>query len=179
MHACPSLTPHPRIRGPPRLDVPHLQLPLCPLPRQPARHEHRHLRARATPPRSSHPRLTAAQGTVIVIAGVIGIVAFGSINSGLDDDTSVAQLTRLQGGAPAGSASSSSSPSRWCCCTCSSRRSTRSSPRARTSPPRRSAHDDAGPHRRPRGAGRGHGGTRQTGTLRSASRRGRRRRTTS
>jgi hypothetical protein len=32
---------------------------------------------------------------VIVIAGVIGIVAFGSINSGLDDDTSVARLTRL------------------------------------------------------------------------------------
>jgi hypothetical protein len=32
---------------------------------------------------------------VIVIAGVIVIVAFGSINSGLDDDTSVARLTRL------------------------------------------------------------------------------------
>jgi hypothetical protein len=32
---------------------------------------------------------------VIVIAGVMGIVAFGSINSGLDDDTSVARLTRL------------------------------------------------------------------------------------
>jgi hypothetical protein len=32
---------------------------------------------------------------VLVIASVIGIVAFGSINSGLDDDTSVARLTRL------------------------------------------------------------------------------------
>jgi hypothetical protein len=32
---------------------------------------------------------------VLVIAGVIGIVAFGSINSGLDNDTSVARLTRL------------------------------------------------------------------------------------
>jgi hypothetical protein len=35
------------------------------------------------------------QGTVTVILGVIGIVAFGSMNSGLDSDTSVTRLTYL------------------------------------------------------------------------------------
>lgn len=35
------------------------------------------------------------QGTVIVIVGVIGIVAFGSINSGLGTETDAAHLTHL------------------------------------------------------------------------------------
>jgi magnesium transporter len=35
------------------------------------------------------------KGTIIVIVGVIGIVAFGSINSGLDTSTSVDRLTYL------------------------------------------------------------------------------------
>jgi hypothetical protein len=35
------------------------------------------------------------QGTIIVVAGVIGIVAFGSINSGLTSETDVAHITYL------------------------------------------------------------------------------------
>jgi magnesium transporter len=37
----------------------------------------------------------AVQGTIIVILGVIGIVAFGSINSGLATETDVKHLTHL------------------------------------------------------------------------------------
>jgi magnesium transporter len=40
-------------------------------------------------------RSSLPQGTVIVILGVIGIVAFGSINSGLSTETSVERLTYL------------------------------------------------------------------------------------
>ena len=35
------------------------------------------------------------QGTIVVVLGVIGIVAFGSINSGLSSETDVAHLTQL------------------------------------------------------------------------------------
>jgi hypothetical protein len=35
------------------------------------------------------------QGTIIVVVGVIGIVAFGAINSGLSSETNVAHLTYL------------------------------------------------------------------------------------
>lgn len=37
----------------------------------------------------------ALEGTVIVVVGVIGIVAFGSINSGLGNETNVDHVTRL------------------------------------------------------------------------------------
>ena len=37
----------------------------------------------------------SSQGTVIVIVGVIGIVAFGSINSGLSTETNAAHLSYL------------------------------------------------------------------------------------
>lgn len=43
---------------------------------------------------SLHSRSTI-QGTIIVILGVIGIVAFGSINSGLATDTSIDRLSYL------------------------------------------------------------------------------------
>jgi len=39
--------------------------------------------------------LTQLKGTVVVIFGVIGIVAFGSINSGLNEATDVAHITHL------------------------------------------------------------------------------------
>jgi len=38
-----------------------------------------------------------SQGTIIVILGVVGIVAFGSINSGLSEETSAAHLADLWG----------------------------------------------------------------------------------
>jgi magnesium transporter len=37
------------------------------------------------------------QGTIIVILGVVGIVAFGSINTGLSEETSAAHLAALWG----------------------------------------------------------------------------------
>jgi hypothetical protein len=40
---------------------------------------------------------TFSQGTVIVILGVVGIVAFGSINTGLSEETSAAHLAALWG----------------------------------------------------------------------------------
>jgi len=42
-----------------------------------------------------HLLLTILQGTIIVVVGVIGIVAFGGINSGLSSETDVQHLTAL------------------------------------------------------------------------------------
>jgi len=41
------------------------------------------------------PHNTITKGTVVVVFGVVGIVAFGSINSGLTSETDVAHVTYL------------------------------------------------------------------------------------
>ncbi|KAG6903031.1 hypothetical protein C0995_007464 [Termitomyces sp. Mi166 len=83
----------PRIRRTPRLILARLQLSLRPLPRWYTRHQHRHLCKSSLT--SAYKPLTLPQGTVIVILGVIGIVAFGSINSGLSSQTDVSHITYL------------------------------------------------------------------------------------
>ncbi|KAG6845883.1 hypothetical protein H0H87_000689 [Tephrocybe sp. NHM501043] len=51
------------------------------------------LPASSSAPQSPAP--TSMQGTIVVILGVIGIVAFGSINSGLSSQTDVTHITYL------------------------------------------------------------------------------------
>lgn len=92
-----------RIRCAPRFNISHLQLHVCQISHSHPCHEQRHLRAFLSFFLSSHFPCTYAyqsidsptQGTVVVILGVIGIVAFGSINSGLGTATDAAHLTHL------------------------------------------------------------------------------------
>lgn len=76
-----------------RLNIPRLQLSFRQVPRRNTRYQYRHLCEFRVFTRIRH--LMYNQGTIIVVLGVIGIVAFGSINSGLAAETDVDHLTYL------------------------------------------------------------------------------------
>jgi hypothetical protein len=94
------LTKSYRIRRPTRLELPHIQFPLRLFPPRHSSNSQRRLcesfyKPMFTALRKKRKRLIFSQGTLIIVIGVIGIVAFGSINSGLVTAVSLERLQTL------------------------------------------------------------------------------------